>query len=69
MKKDPDFHYIFSDLPNYIIVNDYKKLSKQSVKSIDWLKKQKTRVFFLSNSGTITIVCKDKNSFIIEEEG
>jgi competence protein ComEC len=69
MKKDPDFHHIFSDLPNYIVVNDYKKLSKQSVKSIDWLKKQKTRVFFLSNSGTITIVCKDKNSFFIEEEG
>lgn len=68
MKKDSSFSTIFKDLPKNIIINDYKKVSKKSLRSLYWLKKQKTNIFLLSNSGTITIAAKDKYHILIDRE-
>ena len=68
MKKDPSFNKVIKELPENVIVNDYKKVSKKSIKSLSWLKKQKTNVLLLSNSGTITIVAKDKNHIYLDSE-
>ncbi len=68
MKKDPVFIQTFKSLPENIIVNNCKKLSKSSTKNIAWLKKQKTNLHLLNNSGTITIVIKNKNNFQIDRE-
>ena len=62
MKKDPPFNAIFSSYPEVLIVNDYKKLSKNSYKNIDWLKgvrgikRQNFKTYFLSETGTITLI-------------
>ncbi len=58
-KKDPTFNTIFSSLPEELIINDYKKLSKKSYKNIEWLngiKKQNFKTYFLSETGTITLI-------------
>lgn len=68
MKKDPYFNTVFKVLPKNIIINDYKKVSKKSLRSLYWLKKQKTNIFLLSNSGTITIAARDKNHILIDGE-
>lgn len=60
MKKDPLLSNIFSTLPENIIVNDYKRLSKKSNENINWLKSQKTKVYCLSESGTIAIISNGK---------
>ena len=61
MKKDPPLDSVFVSEPKVLIVNDYKKLSKKSVKSIGWLKKQKYKTYFLSETGTITLISDGLN--------
>lgn len=56
MKNDPEFKKVFLSFPKFLIINDYKRLSKKSLKEIKWLKSQSLKMFFLSKSGTIAIV-------------
>ena len=60
MKSDPSLKTVFSSYPENLIINDYKRLSKKSIKDIIWLKSQTTKTFFLSKSGTITLVTDGK---------
>ena len=62
MKKDPDISMIFTTLPKNIIVNDYKRLSKKSIRDIEWLRLQPCMIFLLSRTGTITLVSDGINS-------
>ena len=55
-KNDPAFNKIFSSYPKYLIVNDYKKLSKKSIKDIFYLKSLPLKTLFLSECATVTIV-------------
>lgn len=64
-KKDPDLSQVLSNLPDTIIINDYKKLSKKSKKDIAWLKSQPCKSYFLSETGTITLVSDGKKTKII----
>ena len=61
MKKDPDFQIAFDTLPQNVIVNDIKRLSKKSVRNITWLKSQPIKSYFLSESGTITLITNGIN--------
>ena len=60
-KEDPIFDSIFSSLPELVIVNDYKRLSKKSIENINWLKSKKIKSYFLSETGTIAIVSDGKS--------
>ncbi len=60
-KEDPVFGSIFSSLPELLIVNDYKKLSKKAVGNINWLKSKEVKSYFLSETGTIAIVSDGKS--------
>lgn len=60
-KEDPQFNSVFLSLPELVIVNDYKRLSKKSIENINWLKSKKIKSYFLSETGTIAIVSDGKS--------
>ena len=63
-KKDPALSEIFTTLSKTIIINDFKKLSKKSKKDILWLKSKPSKSFFLSETGTITLVSDGKKIYL-----
>ena len=65
MKHDPDLSMVFISYPEYLIVNDYKKLSKKSIQDIQYLKSLPIMSFFLSQSGSITLVSNGKKHKIV----
>lgn len=65
-KKDPAFDLVLSSVPELIVVNDYKKLSKKSINNINWLKSLNTKIYFLSETGTIAIVSDGKSSKVMK---
>ncbi|GEM_PF-2893457 len=56
MKKDPALRTVIKSTPEILIINDYKKLSKRSIENIKWINKQPWEKYYLSMSGTVTLV-------------
>ncbi len=67
-KKDPPINTIFNTLPKRIIINDFKRLSKKSKKDILWLKSKPAKSYFLSETGTITLVSDGKKIYLTTAE-
>ncbi len=67
-KKDPSLSEIFNTLPKTIIINDFKKLSKKSKKDILWLKSKPSKSYFLSETGTITLVSDGRKIYLTISE-
>lgn len=61
MKSDPELMTVLEKYGENLIINDYKKLSKESFKDVLWIKKLPIMSYFLSNTGTITLITDGKN--------
>ena len=61
MKNDPPFYSQIVSLPQNVILNDYKRLSKSSLENINWLSTQMINSYFLSKTGTILIITDGSN--------
>ena len=67
-KKDPPLNKTFTSLPNTIIINDFKRLSKKSKEDLLWLKSKQVTSYFLSKTGTITLVSDGKKIYLTTSE-
>ena len=67
-KKDPPLNEIFSSLPGVVIINDFKKLSKKSKKDILWLKSKPCKGYFLSETGTISLISDGNMTYVTTSE-
>ncbi|MBI3590937.1 MAG: ComEC/Rec2 family competence protein [Candidatus Melainabacteria bacterium] len=67
-KSDPILSSVLKILPELLIINDYKRLSKKSIKDIKWLKSKETKSLFLSETGTITLVADGKKYKVLFSE-
>lgn len=55
---------ILNSMPDYLIINDYKRLSKKSKADIEWLKSLPVKTIFLSESGLVSIITNGKKHTI-----
>jgi competence protein ComEC len=64
MRNDPALNTVIKGIPEILVVNDYKKLSKKSIENIKWLNKQNFRKIYLSMSGTVALVTDGLDYYI-----
>lgn len=67
-KDDPMLKDLIKEQPNCLIVNDYKKLSKRAYQNIKFLKSLNSKIYFLSETGTILVTSNGKKHFIKTDE-
>ena len=67
-KTDPSFNTTLVNLPDTIIINDFKRLSKKSKKDILWLKSKQCKTLFLSETGTISLISDGNKTYLTTSE-